>query len=141
MRHEEIEPELAQGAVRSGLAPIDEPRVYLAAERTFLAWVRTSLALMGFGFVIARFALFLREFGMIEGERPRANTMVSPALGFVMVCLGVIVIIVAAFRHMDYIHALERGISNPPLRSWLSLIVAASLALVGVAIAVHILIL
>ena len=105
------------GAVRSGLAPVDEPRVYLAAERTFLAWVRTSLALMGFGFVIARFALFLRELGMVEGERPQSRTMVSPALGFVMVCLGVIVIVVAAFRHMDYIHALERAYQNPPLRS------------------------
>ena len=34
---------------------------YLAAERTFLAWVRTGLALMGFGFVVARFGLFLQQ--------------------------------------------------------------------------------
>ena len=34
---------------------------YLAAERTFLAWLRTALALMGFGFVVARFGLFLRR--------------------------------------------------------------------------------
>ena len=34
---------------------VNDPRVYLAAERTFLAWVRTSISLMGFGFVIARF--------------------------------------------------------------------------------------
>ncbi|HTG58643.1 MAG TPA: DUF202 domain-containing protein, partial [Terriglobia bacterium] len=33
---------------------------YLAAERTFLAWIRTGLALMGFGFVVARFGLFLQ---------------------------------------------------------------------------------
>lgn len=37
------------------------PQSYLAAERTFLAWIRTGLALMGFGFVVARFGLFLRE--------------------------------------------------------------------------------
>jgi hypothetical protein len=35
------------------------PSDYLAAERTFLAWIRTGLALMGFGFVVARFGLFL----------------------------------------------------------------------------------
>jgi putative membrane protein len=34
---------------------------YLAAERTLLAWIRTGLALMGFGFVVARFGLFLKE--------------------------------------------------------------------------------
>jgi len=34
---------------------------YLAAERTLLAWIRTGLALMGFGFVVARFGLFLQQ--------------------------------------------------------------------------------
>src|SRR5258708_15483926 len=40
---------------------LKDPRIYFAAERTFLAWIRTGLALMGFGFVVARFGLFLRE--------------------------------------------------------------------------------
>lgn len=131
----------ADGAASRQAAPITEPRVYLAAERTFLAWVRTSLGLMGFGFVIARFALFLREFGIAEGTRPRTRRMVSPVLGFVMVCLGVIVIVVAAVRHLDYIRALERGVTNPPLRIRLSLLVAGTLALVGVAIAISIFVL
>ena len=39
----------------------DDPRVRFAAERTFLAWIRTGLAMMGFGFVVARFGMFLRE--------------------------------------------------------------------------------
>ena len=38
-----------------------DPRIYMAAERTFLAWIRTGIALSGFGFVVARFGLFLRE--------------------------------------------------------------------------------
>ena len=50
-------------AVSSTSRPVDDPRVYLASERTFLAWIRTSISLMGFGFVIARFALWTREFG------------------------------------------------------------------------------
>jgi putative membrane protein len=41
--------------------PEKDPRVYFAAERTLLAWIRTGLALMGLGFAIARFGLFIRE--------------------------------------------------------------------------------
>lgn len=41
--------------------PEQDPHVYFAAERTFVAWLRTGLALMGFGFVVARFGLLLRR--------------------------------------------------------------------------------
>ena len=42
---------------------------YLAAERTLLAWIRTGLALMGFGFVVARFGLFLQQLQVIQHAR------------------------------------------------------------------------
>lgn len=45
-----------------------DPRILFAAERTLLAWVRTGLALMGFGFVVARFGLFLRELAAARGN-------------------------------------------------------------------------
>ena len=67
-------------AVPLSPSPIDDPRIYLAAERTFLAWIRTSVSLMGFGFLIARFALFIREYGLMtrpfsrrHGRRSRAG--------------------------------------------------------------------
>ena len=42
-----------------------DPRVYFAAERTLLAWIRTGLTVVGLGFVVARFGLFLR---MLRGD-------------------------------------------------------------------------
>ena len=72
--------------------PVDDPRVYLAAERTFLAWVRTSMSLMGFGFVIARFAFWTREFELAGGKAPSQwPGRFSTWLGFGMVCVGVFV--------------------------------------------------
>jgi putative membrane protein len=125
----------------SGPAPVDDPRVYLAAERTFLAWIRTSVSLMGFGFLIARFALWLREahaFGP-NSQEPRSGP--ATWLGFVMVCVGAIVCVMAAIRYREYIDALRRGVTNPPTKSRTSLTMAAAVALVGVAIAIHILML
>jgi len=128
-------------AVASTSTAVDDPRVYLAAERTFLAWVRTSVSLMGFGFVIARFALWTREYGFSGTLKSQARPGVSTWLGFGMVSVGVFVCVLAAARHRGYVRALERGVANPPLPIKTSLIVAGTLAVVGMAIAVHILML
>lgn len=122
-------------------APIDDPRIYLAAERTFLAWIRTSVSLMGFGFVIARFALWLREYGLIVSGSTRVQPGPSTWLGLVMVCVGLGVCVMASVRYRGYVQALQRGVKNPPIHSGTSLLVAAALALVGLALAIHILLL
>jgi putative membrane protein len=125
-------------ALPPGSRPVNDPRVYLAAERTFLAWVRTSVSLMGFGFVIAKFALWTRELGLADPGLTPARVALSTWLGFGMVCVGVFVCVMAAIRHRDYVGDLARGVTNPPLDIRTSLVVAGILAVVGLAIAVNI---
>src|SRR5271163_4996550 len=68
-----------------------DPRVYLAAERTFLAWIRTGLSLMAFGFVIARFGLLLRALESSRGSSPIEPLALSMPLGVAFVLMGVLV--------------------------------------------------
>ena len=69
-----------------------DPRVYFAIERTFLAWTRTALALMTFGFVIARLGIFFKQMQGMAGASPPGNGAASPAaslwIGTAIVVLG-----------------------------------------------------
>ena len=76
-----------------------DPHVFLAAERTLLAWIRTGLALMGFGFVVARFGLFLREVQAVEHQGQVAPPTLSLWFGTALVLMGVVVNIAAAINH------------------------------------------
>jgi putative membrane protein len=96
------------------MAEGNDPRVYFAAERTLLAWTRTSLALMGMGFVVARFALFLRLVARREATEPGPGP--SNTLGVALVVLGALGSLVAAYQHWRFcrgLTAVER-----PLNYW-----------------------
>ncbi|MGE0756932.1 MAG: YidH family protein [Pirellulaceae bacterium] len=113
--------------------PIPDPRVPLAAERTLLAWVRTALAMMGFGFVVARFGLFLREMAATSGGAPQPPHLgLSLWMGTGLVVLGAVTAVLAAARHLRFIEQLQRGESYVPSRWSMGVIVAGVIALIGV---------
>lgn len=111
-----------------------DPRVYFAGERTMLAWIRTGLAMMGFGFVVARFGLFLREITMMRGE-PAGQGTGSLWAGTALVLLGVVVNIYAAIAHSRFRRRFLAG-DSIPTSSGFGVLIASAMALLGLAMAV-----
>jgi putative membrane protein len=110
-----------------------DPRVGFAAERTLLAWIRTGLALMGFGFVVARFGLFLREMTAAEHLPAHRSSGVSFWVGTGLIVLGVVVNGLAAVQHVSMIRRLRRNEPWELKPSALGL--AITILLVGIGIA------
>jgi putative membrane protein len=112
----------------------NDPRVHFAAERTFLAWIRTGLSLMGFGFVVARFGLFLKE---VSGHTPGVRSYgFSLWAGSAMVLLGAMMNLAAVARHLEVIRRLNRGESIVSRPSPIGIAVGILLGLVGIAMVV-----
>ncbi len=112
------------------------PSDYMAAERTFLAWIRTGLALMGFGFVVARFGLFLRELAQTTNMRKFETNGVSLLIGTALLLTGATVNIAATFSHVRLIARLNRGeaVLGP---SGTAIAVALGLSALGLALAAY----
>ena len=108
-----------------------DPRVGLAVERTLLAWVRTGLAMMGFGFVVAKFGMFLHEVAAIQNAAPRPSSGLSLWIGGTLVVLGVAVNVMAVIQHLDLLRRLRRGEPYQPSVWSLGVVVTLLLAVVG----------
>jgi putative membrane protein len=113
------------------------PSDYLAAERTFLAWIRTGLALMGFGFVVARFGLFLRALQAGQPNLPAQSYGLSFWFGTTLILLGVIVNVLSARHHVRLVQDLREGGTGFNRPSSLAIVVALILAVVGLAMAIY----
>ena len=110
----------------------EDPRVRLAGERTLLAWIRTGLAMMGFGFVVARFGLFLRELAALDPAPPSPRSAgVSLWIGVALLLLGVVVNVMAGVQHGVFLRRLERGEPYRAPRWSLGIGIAAALATIG----------
>ena len=108
---------------------MSDPRVFFAAERTLLAWVRTGITLMALGFVVARFGLFLTLVAASDAAGGHGRGA-SAALGIALVILGAGSILAALHNHRVYVRSLPREdvpeVPLPRLTSLLALSVAVA---------------
>jgi putative membrane protein len=119
------------------IIPSAELRDYLAEERTFLAWIRTGLALMAFGFVSARLEIFPDETrGMAGGAGTEAHHPLV-WIGVALLALGIAVNLSSAWRYTRVVGQLKRGQVVERSVSRQGVAVTMCLALLGIAMTVY----
>jgi putative membrane protein len=117
----------------------DDPRIYFAAERTFLAWIRTGLGLMGVGFAVSRFGLFLRQIRASEIHAAVHATGLSEYSGVALVAVGVVVNVTAVLQHVRTVRELREGRWVAGRISINAVVLALLLTAVGIAMGAYLL--
>ncbi|HEX5126354.1 MAG TPA: DUF202 domain-containing protein [Rhodocyclaceae bacterium] len=87
------------------MSDLNDPRVFFAAERTLLAWQRTSIALIGLGFVVERFGLFMRA---VSGGAKLApgHAHVSLIFGVLFLFAGASVALISTWQYRRFLREL-----------------------------------
>lgn len=116
--------------------PVADLRDYLAEERTFLAWIRTGIALMVFGLVAARFELFADEPHLTQHAPGVQPHELSAWFGTALIAIGVAVTFFSA-RRMRLVGELNRGQFVHRSLSKQGVVVALFLSLLGIAMAIY----
>jgi len=110
-------------------------RVHMANERTFLAWIRTSIGIMAFGFVVEKFALFIKQMSLILGKANIENALppshgYSAIVGIFLVGLGTLMGLLAFVKYKK----VERQIDEDTYQrsSILDILLTISVLAVGI---------
>jgi putative membrane protein len=121
-------------------AGVRNRRVHMANERTFLAWIRTSIGIMAFGFVVEKFALFIKQMSLILGNAHIANALppshgYSAIVGIFLVGLGTLMGLLAFVRYRKVERQIEEDTYQPS--SILDLLLTLSVLAVGIFLVVY----
>ena len=110
---------------------------YLANQRTFLSWVRTSIALIGLGFAIERFSIFLQQFRLIADPNATGNAAsatttheYSALIGIGMIVIGTGLIVYALKNYLDNNKTIASGKYTPKN----AIVYTSSAAIIGLGI-------
>lgn len=100
-----------------------KPNDYLANERTFLAWMRTSIGIMGFGFIVVKFSMFIKHITLIiDGQISLSELSNSGVIGMLLVIVGVLTAVMALINYKRIKKQLQTGdyTSSNPLTTFLT---------------------
>lgn len=115
--------------------PEETLRLHQANERTLLAWVRTGIALMAFGFAIARFGVFLRQVAALRPPPLPHSSFGSAWVGAALVALGMLANLLATLRFASIRRAIERGDVGAP-NAALVYVIGFTVTLIGLAMTI-----
>ena len=131
--------EFSQEQKRSAKQPIISKKVsdHLANERTFLAWIRTGISVMAFGFVVERFGLLLRELGLRSAGAGTSNNTISYSrlLGIGITVLGIVLLVIALLNFIRIQRSIDEERYHPGIIFAIVLTVIA--AIIGILLAIY----
>jgi len=115
-----------------------DPRVFFAAERTLLAWLRTGLTIIALGFVVSRFGLFVQLLAIQSSATASAvHSWWSAALGFAFVIAGSLAIVVAAVQHRRFVATLPPADLPPNYSRAFALVLSFLVGALGLVLAAY----